>query len=114
MAPQSKAPAHADEDSGLEDQAAALLKGFDSSSDEEESGDESVAQGLAIPELPRKKGLSKKLKEIKPTDTEAPGVVYIGFVSPGMRNFHANRPIVAFPMVFMNTRCELTSVNSER
>lgn len=68
-----------DEDEEIEedDQTHALLKGFESDGDEEESGDEGFKSGLAIPQLPGKRGLAKKLKDAS-NNSDEPGVVYIG------------------------------------
>ena len=59
-----------------DDQTAALLKGFESSGEEDVDGDEGFTAG-EVPKLPNKKGLAGKLKKIKPEGQE-PGVVYVG------------------------------------
>lgn len=59
------------------DQSAALLEGFDSSSDEE--GDEvAVAE---LPDIPKTKALSKRLAAASKDGGES-GVVYVGLVKP--------------------------------
>lgn len=65
----------------VEDQTAALLKGFESSGDENGSGDEGFKQGQEVPALPDAKKLNKKLKLAnKPGEGVESGVVYVGYV----------------------------------
>lgn len=62
------------EDDELEDQSAALLEGFGSSSDEEDEEEKSVRD---IPSIPADKQLVKKLESASSGSEEA-GVVYVG------------------------------------
>ena len=62
-------------DGEVDDQTAALLKGFESSDDDAESGDEGYKKGASMPKL-----LAKTTKELKKVKTgDEPGVVYIGY-----------------------------------
>lgn len=64
-----------------EDQTAALLKGFESSGEEDGSGDEGFKQGQDVPALPDAKKLNKKLKLAnKQGEGQESGVVYVGYV----------------------------------
>ena len=69
-----------DAESEEDDQTAALLKGFESSDDEDVTEGETFMQEQPIPGLPHPEETSKKLKNIKGKDNE-PGVVYIGYNS---------------------------------
>ena len=64
-------------DDEVDDQTAALLKGFESSDEDADSGDEGYTKGASIPKLPAK--TTKELKKIKAGDE--PGTVYIGYKS---------------------------------
>ena len=72
-------PNQDDEEDVIEedDQTAALLKGFESSEEDDISGDEGFMAGKEIPGLPKAKDTAKKLKSIKGKSDE-PGVVYVG------------------------------------
>ena len=63
-----------------DDQTMALLKGFESGSEEDASGDEGFKEGQPVPKLPQGKQLSKQLKKIKATEDDEPGVIYVGYV----------------------------------
>lgn len=68
-------------ESEVEDQSAALLKGFESSEEENVSGDEGFKQGQDVPALPDAKKLNKKLKLAnKQGEGVGSGVVYVGWV----------------------------------
>ena len=68
-------------DSEGEDQTAALLKGFESSGEEEVFGDEGFKQGHDVPALPDSEKLNKKLKLAnKQGEGVGSGVVYVGYV----------------------------------
>ncbi len=63
-----------------DDQTAALLKGLESSEEEDVSGDEGFEQGQDVPALPDAK-LNKKLKVVgRKGEGSEPGVVYVGYV----------------------------------
>ncbi|KAL4889691.1 hypothetical protein BDV59DRAFT_186005 [Aspergillus ambiguus] len=82
--------ASADEGSGSEveedDQTVALIKGFESSGDEDESGDEGFDPEAPVPKIPdskkTKRKLLKKQKENK-EQAEEPGTVYVGRIPHG-------------------------------
>ncbi|KAI4102680.1 MAG: hypothetical protein L6R37_004270 [Teloschistes peruensis] len=63
-----------------DDQTAALIKGFESDGDEAEpSGSAGFEEGAEVPQIPKKKDISKKLKAAK-DDSDGPGVIYVGYV----------------------------------
>lgn len=67
------------EEDDIGDQSAALLQGFESSSDEEEGSDGDEAEGLSeVPAIPANQELAKKLQAASATEDEAPGVIYVG------------------------------------
>ncbi|KAJ5179700.1 hypothetical protein N7492_002910 [Penicillium capsulatum] len=75
-----------DEADGEDDQTALLLKGFESSGDEEDSGDEGYKEGQPIPKIPDSKKAQKKImKQQKAAEgaKEEPGTVYIGRIPHG-------------------------------
>jgi nucleolar protein 15 len=69
-----------------DDQTVALIKGFESSGDEDESGDEGFDPDQPVPKIPdskkTKRKILKKQKEHK-TESEQPGVVYVGRIPHG-------------------------------
>jgi len=68
-------------ESETEDQSAALLKGFESSGEEDASGEERFKQGQDVPALPDATKLNKKLKLAnKQGEGVESGVVYVGYV----------------------------------
>ncbi|KAI9815044.1 MAG: hypothetical protein M1827_002887 [Pycnora praestabilis] len=67
----------------IDDQTAALLKGFESSEDEGASDEQGFEKGQAVPGLPDDNKMRKKLKAITSGDSDAPGVVYVGRVPHG-------------------------------
>lgn len=70
---------HESEDEGEDDQTIALIKGFESSGDEDISGDEEYEVGKPVPGLPKPKKTKKKLEKLKNRDTpDEPGTVYVG------------------------------------
>ncbi|KAJ5579007.1 rRNA processing protein gar2 [Penicillium hetheringtonii] len=69
-----------------DDQTAALIKGFESSGDEDDSGDEGFEAGKPVPRIPDSKKIKQKLlkKQKKNAGTqEEPGTVYIGRIPHG-------------------------------
>lgn len=66
-------------DDAEDDQTAALIKGFESSGDEDESGDEGYNPDKPVPKIPDTKKAQKKIaKQQKGDAPEEPGTVYIG------------------------------------
>ncbi|KAL4937593.1 hypothetical protein BDV06DRAFT_202527 [Aspergillus oleicola] len=76
--------AESDED---DDQTTALIRGFESSGDEDESSDEAIDPDAPVPKIPdSKKAKRKILKMQKQNKTDAsgkPGVVYVGRIPHG-------------------------------
>lgn len=65
------------EDQDADDQSAALLQGFESSS--EEATDAEDEEGITeVPAVPMDKKLAKKLKAAPEADNDGPGVLYVG------------------------------------
>lgn len=77
-----EAPAFRDEESGDEDdQTLALIRGFESSGEEDISGDEGFEPGQDVPQIPDSKQVKRKLRKLKKShsdEPEKPGTVYIG------------------------------------
>ncbi|KAL8932877.1 MAG: hypothetical protein Q9211_006080 [Gyalolechia sp. 1 TL-2023] len=74
------------------DQTLALIKGFESEEDDEVNGAEGFTEGMKVPQVPKSKDLSKKLKAAKDGDDEEAGVIYVGriphgFFEPQMRSY---------------------------
>ena len=73
--------ASASEDEEEDDRTAALIRGFESSGDEDESGDEGFNPDQPVPKIPdskkAKRKILKKQKENK-QEAEEPGTVYVG------------------------------------
>jgi nucleolar protein 15 len=69
-----------EEDDVLDDQTAALIKGFESSGDEDESGDEGFDPDQPVPKIPDSKKAKRKIlkKQKKHDEPQAPGTVYVG------------------------------------
>lgn len=62
-----------------DDQTAALIQGFESSGDEDISGDEGFEPGKEVPAIPDAKQMKRKLRKMKKSGTaEEPGTVYVG------------------------------------
>lgn len=62
-----------------DDQTAALIKGFESSGDEDESGDEGYDSKQPIPKIPDTKKAEKKVKKLQEGNSkDEPGTVYVG------------------------------------
>ncbi|KAI4169630.1 MAG: hypothetical protein LQ343_005569 [Gyalolechia ehrenbergii] len=82
-----------DEDNFEEgDQTLALIKGFESEGDDEVNDDEGFKEGMKVPQVPKNKDLTKKLKAAKDGDEEEAGVIYVGriphgFFEPQMRSY---------------------------
>ncbi|KAJ5176391.1 uncharacterized protein N7482_002268 [Penicillium canariense] len=67
-----------------DDQTAALIKGFESSGDEDESGDEGYNSKQPIPKIPDTKEAEKKMKKLQQGDSKnEPGTVYVGRIPHG-------------------------------
>ncbi|KAF3388750.1 hypothetical protein F1880_003426 [Penicillium rolfsii] len=67
-----------------DDQTAALIKGFESSGDEDESGDEGYNSKMPIPKIPDTKKAEKKMKKLQQGDAkDEPGTVYVGRIPHG-------------------------------
>ncbi|KAL4767657.1 hypothetical protein BDW60DRAFT_145841 [Aspergillus nidulans var. acristatus] len=80
--------ASAAEDSEEEDdQTTALIRGFESSGDEDESGDEGIDPEAPVPKIPDSKKAKRKIlklqKQNKAESSEQPGVVYVGRIPHG-------------------------------
>lgn len=67
-----------------DDQTTALIRGFESSGDEDESGDEAVDPEAPVPRIPDSKKAKRKIlklqKQNKSETSEKPGAVYVGLV----------------------------------
>ncbi|KAE8310863.1 hypothetical protein BDV41DRAFT_543440 [Aspergillus transmontanensis] len=78
--------ASASEDEEEDDRTAALIRGFESSGDEDESGDEGFNPDQPVPKIPdskkAKRKILKKQKENK-QEAEEPGTVYVGRIPHG-------------------------------
>ncbi|KAJ6107987.1 hypothetical protein N7523_009310 [Penicillium sp. IBT 18751x] len=71
-------------DDAEDDQTAALIKGFESSGDEDESGDEGYNPDKPVPKIPDTKKAQKKIaKQQKGDAPEEPGTVYVGRIPHG-------------------------------
>ncbi|KAK2803973.1 hypothetical protein FQN50_006779 [Emmonsiellopsis sp. PD_5] len=81
----AKVTADVDESEDEDDQTAALIQGFESSGDEDASGDEGFKPGSEIPAIPDSKQAKRKLRKMKKTGTEVeePGTVYVGRIPHG-------------------------------
>ena len=72
-----------EEDDTPDDQTVALLAGFESEGDDvHPPGDAGFKEGSKIPSLPKSEA-TKKLKSIKSTEKDTPGVVYVGRIPHG-------------------------------
>lgn len=72
-----------EEDDAPDDQTVALLAGFESDGDDvHPPGDAGFKEGSKIPSLPKSEA-TKKLKSIKSTEKDTPGVVYVGRIPHG-------------------------------
>jgi nucleolar protein 15 len=69
-----------DEEEDLDDQTADLIRGFESSGDEDPSDDEGLDPDQPVPRIPDSKKAKRKIvKKQKKADTpEEPGTVYVG------------------------------------
>ncbi|KAL4782384.1 hypothetical protein BJX76DRAFT_292270 [Aspergillus varians] len=81
-----------------DDQTTALIRGFESSGDEDESADEAIDPEAPVPKIPDSKKAKRKIlklqKENKSGTSEQPGVVYVGRIPHGfyehqMRSYFA-------------------------
>ncbi|OOQ83107.1 rRNA processing protein gar2 [Penicillium brasilianum] len=71
-------------DDAEDDQTAALIKGFESSGDEDESGDEGYNSKMPIPKIPDTSKAEKKMKKLQKGDSkDEPGTVYVGRIPHG-------------------------------
>lgn len=76
-----EAEAEASADDEIDDQTADLIKGFESSGDEEDpSDDEGLESGKPVPRIPDSKKAKRKIqKKLKNNEEpESPGAVYVG------------------------------------
>lgn len=83
---ESLSGSESDEDGAEDDQTVALLKGFESSGDEDDSEDEGYDPSQPVPNIPDSKKVKRKLlKKQKKSDgaVEQPGTVYIGRIPHG-------------------------------
>ncbi|KAL8718070.1 MAG: hypothetical protein Q9225_004753 [Loekoesia sp. 1 TL-2023] len=65
------------------DQTLALIKGFESEGDDEPNTNEGFKEGMKMPQIPKSKDLTKKLKAVKEDDAEEePAVIYVGLTPP--------------------------------
>jgi nucleolar protein 15 len=72
-----------DEESEVDDQTQALLKGFESEGDEESSG-EGLEDGASVPEINVTKAQKKALKKANDeAEGDKPGVIYVGRIPHG-------------------------------
>ena len=109
-----------------DDRTVALIKGFESSGDEDESGDEGYDPSKPVPKIPdskkAKRKILKKQKDEKSGNGEEPGVVYVGYVFSLIVCAYVylcllvltSDAIAVFPTVSTNTRCAHTFHNSAR
>ena len=72
--------ASASDEDGEDDQTAALIRGFESSGDEDASEDEGFDANKPVPKIPDSKKAKRKIlkKQKKSDEPEEPGTVYIG------------------------------------
>ncbi|RDW59341.1 uncharacterized protein DSM5745_11036 [Aspergillus mulundensis] len=70
-----------------DDQTTALIRGFESSGDEDESGDEAIDPDAPVPKIPDSKKAKRKIlklqKQNKAESSGNPGVVYVGRIPHG-------------------------------
>ncbi|KUL84467.1 hypothetical protein ZTR_06144 [Talaromyces verruculosus] len=73
------------ENDEIDDQTAELIKGFESSGDEDASEDEGFEAGKAVPRIPDSKKAKRKIqKKLKENDQpDEPGTVYVGRIPHG-------------------------------
>ncbi|KAJ9661861.1 nucleolar protein [Coniosporium apollinis] len=71
-----------EDDEDIDDQTAALLKGFESSDEEGAPDGEAVAVD-EVPAIPTDKKLRKKLDKAAAEDGDGPGVIYVGRIPHG-------------------------------
>lgn len=69
-----------DEEEDLDDQTADLIRGFESSGDEDPSDDEGLDPDQPVPRIPDSKKAKRKIlkKQKKSGETDEPGTVYVG------------------------------------
>lgn len=107
------------EDEREDDQTAALIKGFESSGDEDDSGDEGYTPGKPVPKIPDSKKAQKKIMKNQKEGNapEEPGTVYIGYLSIISISF-TDCLTRYFPDVFLtvstSTKCVPTSLSSAK
>ncbi|KAL8824091.1 MAG: hypothetical protein Q9170_008253, partial [Blastenia crenularia] len=86
------------------DQTLALIKGFESEGDDEPNDNEGFKEGMKVPQLPKSKELTKKLKDAKDEEKdgeEESGVVYVGLttttsLNPTLLSFYVKRPLTTY------------------
>ncbi|EEP80783.1 predicted protein [Uncinocarpus reesii 1704] len=82
---QTEAPVE-EEDESEDEQILDLIKGFESSGDEDASEDEGFEPGQNVPQIPDSKQVKRKMKKAKKNHTdepEEPGTVYVGRIPHG-------------------------------
>ncbi|KAL2816113.1 hypothetical protein BJX63DRAFT_388315 [Aspergillus granulosus] len=88
----------AESDEEEDDQTTALIRGFESSGDEDESADEGIDPDAPVPKIPDSKKAKRKIlklqKQNKSEAPEQPGAVYVGRIPHGfyehqMRSYFA-------------------------
>lgn len=82
-ADESRSEGDSSEDDNVDDQTVALIKGFESSGDEDASDDEGFSPDQPVPRVPDSKKAKRKIlkRQKKNADVEdSPGVVYVGYV----------------------------------
>ncbi|KAL3437757.1 hypothetical protein BDV09DRAFT_161944 [Aspergillus tetrazonus] len=84
---EEEAASAAEESEEEDDQTTALIRGFESSGDEDESGDEAIDPEAPVPKIPDSKKAKRKIlrlqKQNKAESSEQPGVVYVGRIPHG-------------------------------
>ncbi|KAL4755158.1 hypothetical protein BDW72DRAFT_164227 [Aspergillus terricola var. indicus] len=84
---EEEAVSAAEESEEEDDQTTALIRGFESSGDEDESGDEAIDPEAPVPKIPDSKKAKRKIlklqKQNKTESSEQPGVVYVGRIPHG-------------------------------
>ncbi|KAI9797822.1 MAG: hypothetical protein M1833_005325 [Piccolia ochrophora] len=66
-----------------DDQVESLFEGFESSDDDVKSPVKGYKPGTKLPPVPDHKRIPTILKNVKPSDTDEPGVVYVGRIPHG-------------------------------
>ncbi|OJJ44780.1 hypothetical protein ASPZODRAFT_100943 [Penicilliopsis zonata CBS 506.65] len=82
---ESEASVASEEDEAEDDQTTALIKGFESSGDEDASDDEGFDPDQPVPRIPDSKKAKRKIlkKQKKSDEPDEPGTVYVGRIPHG-------------------------------